>query len=280
MQRSYHHLVASGAEWCSAVVLTYDNVVVCGKSALEVGAYRADKDDEQIFVGGVNAHLCACADEQRTYVERGAALVGRYKALVEFDHLLDHSLEDFGRQFGHQYAAASALQALSIVLDAESADFAVGAAEGFHALEGFLAVVQGSGSHVYVDDFGRAYFNLSPFAVAVVAAHIVVGGHVTKLEVGPINILHITLCLVVPADGMASAGLPELVLPVAQFNIGANLSIILIKCTCCMTIFSILCSLALLCGELCERESWFAQRWGYSTKFLLSLLFVPLNDVY
>ena len=60
------HLETAGAVRSCAVELAGDHIVCCGKSTLEVRTYGGDEDDEQIFVGGANAHLCAGTDEQRT----------------------------------------------------------------------------------------------------------------------------------------------------------------------------------------------------------------------
>ena len=184
------HLVAARAERRGAVVLADDDVVVRRKAAAEVGAYGRYENHEEILVGGVNAYLGSGTDEQRADVERGAAFVRRNEILVEFHNLLHHLLEAFRREFGHQYAPAGRLQAFGVVLHAESADFAVGTAEGFQALEGFLAIVEGGGCHVDIDGFGGGYFNFSPFAVTVVATNVVVCLDVAKLQVGPVDILH------------------------------------------------------------------------------------------
>ena len=156
----------------------------------EVRTYGGDEDDEQIFVGGANAHLCAGTDEQRTDVKCCTTLVGRDETLIEFHHAAHHFHKLLGREFGHQNAAASALHAFGIVGESECADFTIGATEGFLSFEGLLSVVQTGGGHVQVDGFGRRHFNFAPFAVAIVATHVVVGGHVAEGQIGPVDIFH------------------------------------------------------------------------------------------
>ena len=77
-----------------------------------------------------------------------------------------------------------------IVLDAENADFTVRATESLLAFKRFLTVVEARSGHVNVDSFGRAYLYLSPFPVAVVAADVVVRGHIAKGQMAPIDIFH------------------------------------------------------------------------------------------
>ena len=133
------------------------------------------------------AHLCAGADEQRTEVERGAALIGRDEALVQADDLLGHGAEELRRHFGHHDAAAGLLQAFGVVVDAEQANLAVRAAEGFLALEGLLTVVEAGGGHVDIEYFGGGYFYFAPFSVAISTAHVIVCGHVAEGQVGPVD---------------------------------------------------------------------------------------------
>ena len=99
----------------------------------------------------MNTDLCARTNEQRTDIESGTAFVWWDEAFVEFHHFLGHLHEELCRHFRHEDAAAGALQAGSIVFDAEEADFAIGAAESLLSLEGFLSVVKTGGSHVDVD---------------------------------------------------------------------------------------------------------------------------------
>ena len=164
------------------------------RSRPEVGADGRDEDEEHILLGGVYAHLCAGADEQRTEVERGAALIGRDEALVELDGAAHHFAEDVCGELGHQNAAASALQTRSVFLHAEHAHLAVGAAEGFQALESLLSVMQTCGSHVDVNGLGRTNFYLAPTAIAVVAAHVIICGKIPKGQICPINLFHNMYC--------------------------------------------------------------------------------------
>ena len=136
-------------------------------------------------------YLSAGADEQRTDIERSTAFVGRNEALIELHHLLHHFLKLIGGQFRHQNAAASALKALRIVLHTEHADFSVRTTECLESFKGLLAIVEASGRHMDVDGVFRRHFNFAPLAVAIVTAHVVVGGQIAELQVGPVNILHI-----------------------------------------------------------------------------------------
>ena len=103
-------------------------------------------------------------------------------------HLLAHLYELLGGQLGHHDATAGALQTLGVGFGAEDADFAVFAAVGFQALEGFLTVVEAGGSHVNFDELGAGGLDFTPLAVTEVAAHVVVGFDVTEGEVLPIYI--------------------------------------------------------------------------------------------
>ena len=187
------YLIYTCAEGCGAVVLARDAVVGAGKASLEVGAYRGDEDEEEVLRGGVYSHLGAGAYHERAQVEGGAALVGRNEALVELDDLLGHLDEEVGGHLGHHDAARGALHAGSVFVDAEDANLAVGAAEGFLALKRFLSVVEAGGCHVQVDCLRGADFNFSPFAVAVAAAHVVVGAHVGERKFFPIYRFHIII---------------------------------------------------------------------------------------
>ena len=126
------------------------------------------------------AHLRARAYEQGTDVKGCAAFVGRDKTFVEFHNLFHHPAEQIRGNFGHQYAPAGALQAFGIVFHTEDAYFAVGTAECLLPFECFLPVVQAGGRHVNVYRFGGADFYFAPLAVAVVATHVIVGGHVAE----------------------------------------------------------------------------------------------------
>ena len=95
------HLEASRAERCGAVVFAHDDIVVRRKSALEVGTHGRYEHQQQVFVGGSNAHLCAGADEEGTDVERGARFVGRNEAFVEENDAAHHFAELVRRHFGH-----------------------------------------------------------------------------------------------------------------------------------------------------------------------------------
>ena len=74
------------SERSRTVVLTDDDVGVCGKSAFEVWSDGCDEDEEKVFAGGMHTYLSARADEQGTDVECGSALVWRDEALVEAHH--------------------------------------------------------------------------------------------------------------------------------------------------------------------------------------------------
>ena len=164
-----------------------DTVVGAGKAALEVGTHGGYEDEEEVLVGRVYAYLCAHAEHERTDVEGCAALIGRDETLVELDHLLDHLGKEVGRHLGHHDAARGALHTGSVLVNAEDAYLAVGAAESLLALKGLLSVVEAGGSHVDVDEFGGADFNFSPLAVGITATHVVVGADVAEGQFAPIN---------------------------------------------------------------------------------------------
>ena len=86
-------------------------------------------------------YLSACTNKEWTNVERSTTFIRRHKAFVQFYHLLNHLFKDFGGKFGHKNTAASALQAFGIILNAESANLSIGAAESLHTLESLLSVV-------------------------------------------------------------------------------------------------------------------------------------------
>ena len=84
------HLVDTRAKGRAAVVLADDDIRIGGKASLEVRPHRSYEDDEQVFLGGMYAHLCAGAYQQGTDVQGGSALVGRDVLLVEPHYLLHH----------------------------------------------------------------------------------------------------------------------------------------------------------------------------------------------
>ena len=180
------HLILTRAKRSRAVVVADDDIGVGGEASLEIGSHGRDEDEEAVFLGGMHAHLCAGADEQRADIERGPALVGGNPLLVQAHHLLHHLGEQLGRHLGHHDAPAGTLQASGILVDTEDAHLAIGAAICFQALESLLAVVQTGGCHVQFQILVGADFNLAPFAVAIIATHVVVGLHVAKRQVGPV----------------------------------------------------------------------------------------------
>ena len=180
------HLVLARAERSRAVVVAHDDVRIRSKASLEIRTYGSHEDKEAILLGRMNAHLGAGADEQRTDVERGTALVGGNPLLVEAHHLLHHLFEQLGGNLGHENAATGGLQTLSIVLYAEHAHLAVRTAIGFQAFESLLAIVQAGGCHVQFQILIGADLNLPPLTVAIVATDVVVGLHVTERQICPI----------------------------------------------------------------------------------------------
>ncbi len=180
--------VDTGAERGAAVVLAGDDIGVGFETALEVRSDGGDEDEEEVFVGGFHTHGDAGTDEQGTEIEAGAGAVRRDEALVEFDDLFAHLDEFLGGEFGHHDTAAGALHTLGVGFGTEDADFAVFAAIGFQAFESFLAVVEAGGGHVHFDVFGARSLDFAPFAVAIVAAYVVIRFYVTKREVLPIYI--------------------------------------------------------------------------------------------
>ena len=183
-------LVDTGTQRSTTVVLAGDDVWVGLEAALEIRSHGGDEDEEEILVGGLHTHGDAGADEQRTQVEAGAGTVRRDELLVHLDDLLAHLDELLGGELGHHDAAAGALQTLGVGLGTEDADLAILAAVGFKALEGFLAIVEAGGSHVYVDALRTGDLDLAPLPVAEVAAYIIIRFHVTKRKVLPIYIHH------------------------------------------------------------------------------------------
>ena len=180
------HLVHARAERCRAVVIADDYIRVCGKPAFEIRADGSHEDEEQVFRGGMDAHLCRHADEQRTDIQCGSALVGGYVFLIETYNLAHHPLEKLGRNFGHHYAAACALQSRGVLVHTEHTYLAIGTAVCFQSLERLLTVVQACGGHVHVDVFVGANLHFAPFAVTIVASNVVICRHIAERKVGPI----------------------------------------------------------------------------------------------
>ena len=126
----------------------------CKREEIIRASGRTGQGVDEILRAVVERIPAPVGDEEGTYVERGARFVGRNEAFVEENDAAHHFAELVGRHFGHQDALRRVLHACCVFLDAESADFAVGAAVGFQAFEGLLPVVQASGCHVQVDVFG------------------------------------------------------------------------------------------------------------------------------
>ena len=125
-------------------------------------------------------HLCAGTDEQRTDIQRGTTFVGGNPLLIQANHLLHHLREQLCAYLGHHDAAASALQAGGILVNAEDAHLTVGTAIGLQALECLLTVVQAGSGHMQVQILVGADLNLAPFPVAIVATYVVVSLHVAE----------------------------------------------------------------------------------------------------
>ena len=174
------HLVLTSAERSRTVVVADNHVRISGEATLEVRAYGGYEDEEAVLLRGMNTNLSAGTDEQRTDVERGAALVGRNPLLVETYHLLHHLREQLGAYLGHHDAATGRLQTGCILVDAENTHLAVRAAIGLQTLECLLAIVQAGGCHVQFQILVGTNLNFSPLTVAIVATYIVVGLHVAK----------------------------------------------------------------------------------------------------
>ena len=184
------HFVDAGSKRCRAVVLANDDVGVRGKAALEIRANWCDEDEEEVFAGRMNANLCARADQQRTDIECCSALVRWDESFVEAHHLIDHLVELLGGKLGHQDAAASALQSGCILVRTEHAHLTIRTTISLQSLESLLPVMQTGRSHVQGNGLLAANFYLTPCAITIVAAHIVVSLHVTKREVTPIDFFH------------------------------------------------------------------------------------------
>ena len=184
------HLIDASAERGRAVVLADDDIGIRGKAALEVWADRCDEDEEEVFAGRMNADLSARANQQRTDIERCSALIRWDEALIEAHHLVHHLVELFRRKFGHQDASASALQAGCVLVRTEHAHLSIRAAVSLQSLESLLPIMQTSSCHVQRNGLLAANLYLTPCAITIVAAHIVVCLHVTKREVTPIDFFH------------------------------------------------------------------------------------------
>ena len=137
------------------------------------------------------AHLCACADEERTDVECSTCLVWWDETLVQTHHLVHHLVELLSGEFRHEDATASALQTGCILVRTEHTHLAIWAAVCLQSLECLLAIVQTSGCHVEWYSLFGANLDFAPFAVTVVTAYIVISLAVAETEVRPIHLFHI-----------------------------------------------------------------------------------------
>ena len=138
----------------------------------------------------MNAYLRSRTDEQRTDIKSGTAFVRRNETFVRFYYLAHGFAKQLGGKFGHQNAPAGALQTLGIGLRTEHTDFAVLAAECLQSFERLLPVVQASSRHVDIQRFFRTQFQFSPFAVAVIATHVVICLHIPERQISPIDFFH------------------------------------------------------------------------------------------
>ena len=182
------HLEDTGAERSGTVIFAGNDIGVGLETALEIGTYRGDENEEEVFVGRFNTNGNTGADEQRTEVEAGACAIRRNETLVELDDLLAHLDEFLSGEFGHHDATAGALQALGIGFGTEHTDFVILAAVSFQTFKSLLTIVETGGSHVYGEIlFGRD-FNFAPLTIAIPATDVIIGFQVTKREVLPINI--------------------------------------------------------------------------------------------
>ena len=193
----------AGVERCGVVAADLDRAGALGSHAVivareahlggleavfEIGAHRGDEHDHHVFLGGADADLGRDAYLERTDVERRSRLVGRDEAFVELDDHADHLAELLYGHGLHRDALGAADEALGVLLHAEHAHLAVGAAEGLQALERFLAVVQTACRDVQGNVFGVADHDVAPFAVFVRAAHVIVCLDISERQFVPFKI--------------------------------------------------------------------------------------------
>ena len=191
--------VDTSAEGGATVILAGDDIGIGLEAALEVRSHGSDKDEEEVLVGGLHTHGDAGTDKQGSQIEAGTSAIGRNELLVHLDDLLAHLDKLLGGEFGHHDATAGALQTLGVGFGTEDTDFAILATVGFQTLKGFLAIMEARSSHVHLDMLGTGNFNLTPLAVAEVAAYIVVRFYVTKRKVLPIYV-HVYQFIVIDVD--------------------------------------------------------------------------------
>lgn len=176
-------LVDTSTQRGTAVIVASDNIRIGLEATFEIRSDGGDEDKEEILVSWFHTHGDARANQQRTEVKACASAVRGNKLFIQLDNFLAHLNEFLGGQFGHDDAAAGALQTGSVLIGAEHANLTVFATISLQSLKGFLTIVQAGGTHVDRDGIFGADFYFAPFSVAIVAADIIVGFVVSKTQV-------------------------------------------------------------------------------------------------
>ena len=155
---------------------------------LVVRADGHDHDEEIVFIGGGDADLRAGADEKRTDVHGAAGFAGRDVVDVVEHDAVDGFEVHFLGDLGVEQLVSGAVHALDVFPGTEDADLSVLAAEGLHAFEAGLAVVETGGRDAHGDGGISSEFAFVPCAVFPVEGDVGAGGHETERESRPVDV--------------------------------------------------------------------------------------------
>ena len=174
------YLINTCSERSRTIVLTSNHVRSSSKTTFKVWTYRSNKDQEHIFTGRTNPHLCTRSDQQRTNIKRGTAFVGRNKTLIHLHYCEYSFFETFCGQFCHHNTTTGRLQASGILFQTENTNFTIFTTECFQSFECLLTIMQTGSCHVHIDQFTTTDFEFSPLTFPEINSHIVICLHVSE----------------------------------------------------------------------------------------------------
>ena len=197
MRVEAHGVVEAGLDVAGAVrrsaVVVGDRDGNGGVAALEVGAHGGHENAELVLGGRLDADDLTGSDHEGTHVQRGARAVRRDPGGVGGHDLLDGLHELVLGEGGHAEALSGVVHTLGVHVGAEADDAAVLGGIGLEALEDFLAVMEDARALAQRDGVVSRKATLLPLAVLVVADVAVVGGHIGKGQVCPVQVLLLDL---------------------------------------------------------------------------------------
>ena len=154
------------------VVFPFQHHLCCSETFFKIRSYGSNKHNKHILFGGSDTHLRAYANQQRTDIQAGSRLIGRYIFLIGLNRFYHSLCKQLDRRRLHHHILRRSLHAFCILFTTEQADFAVFSPECFHPFKSLLSVMQTRRCHVNTEHFRIAYFRSAPFAVPVITTDV------------------------------------------------------------------------------------------------------------